>query len=447
MARVALISLGCPKNLVDSEVMLGLLQEAGHEIVEEVEAADVVIVNTCAFIEPAVEEALEALLDTAELKAREGAGPSIICAGCLTERYGGDLKVELPEVDAFIGPDSVAEIADVVARCAEEGQLLVQAASPWIYSAHTPRLRTGREWLAYAKVADGCDHHCAYCMIPRIRGRFRSRAADDVRREVDALIADGVREICVIAQDTSMWGSDLEGDWTLARLLRSLDLGGWDGWVRLQYLHPDGITGDLLEAVADIPQVVPYFDIPLQHASRDVLRSMGRRGDPASYLSMIERIRESVPDAALRTTFIVGYPGETERDFRALLDFVEKARFDRLSAFRYWDEPGTRAAELPDQVPEGEALDRLEELMLTQAAISLAINRELVGDTLRVLMERQDEETGEMLGRSYRDAPDVDGEVSVEDAAMEPGRFVSVEVSEADEHDLRGVLAEEAGNG
>ncbi|MFW5869070.1 MAG: MiaB/RimO family radical SAM methylthiotransferase, partial [Armatimonadota bacterium] len=280
MARVALISLGCPKNLVDSEVMLGLLQEAGHEIVEEVEAADVVIVNTCAFIEPAVEEALEALLDTAELKARERGGPSIICAGCLTQRYGGDLQVELPEVDAFIGPDSLEEIADVVARCADEGQLLVQAASPWIYSAKTPRLRTGREWLAYAKIADGCDHHCAYCMIPSIRGSFRSRSADDIRSEIDALIADGVREICVIAQDTSMWGSDLEDNLTLGRLLRSLDLGDWDGWLRLQYLHPDGITDDLLEAVADVPQVVPYFDIPLQHASRDVLRSMGRSGDP-----------------------------------------------------------------------------------------------------------------------------------------------------------------------
>ncbi|MFW5867369.1 MAG: 30S ribosomal protein S12 methylthiotransferase RimO, partial [Armatimonadota bacterium] len=439
MARIALISLGCPKNLVDSEVMLGILHESGHEIVGDVEAADVVIVNTCAFIEPAVEEAVEALLDTTELKRRGDGGPKVICAGCLTERYGGDLQAELPEVDAFVGPGSVEEIADVVARCVDSGQLLVQAAPPWLYSARTPRIRTGREWLAYVKVADGCSHHCAYCMIPRLRGPFRSRPADDIAREVDALIGEDVREICVIAQDTSMWGSDLDGDWTLARLLRSLELGDWDGWVRMQYLHPDGITDELLDAAAAVPQVAPYFDIPLQHAARSVLRSMGRRGDPESYLAMVERIREIVPDAALRTTFIVGYPGESEADFAALLEFVEEARFDRLSAFRYWDEPGTRAAELPDQVPEGEALDRLEALMLTQAEISWEINEALVGQTMRVLVEREDEETGEMMGRSHRDAPDVDGEVIVEGDAVTPGRHVLVEITGADEHDLRGI--------
>jgi len=441
MARIALISLGCPKNLVDSEVMLGLLQEAGHEIVEDAEAADVVIVNTCAFIEPAVEEAVEALLDTTELKSRADGGPKVICAGCLTERYGGDLQAELPEVDAFVGPGSVSEIADIVARCVHEGQLLVQAAPPWLYSAETPRVRTGREWLAYVKVADGCSHRCAYCMIPSIRGPFRSRAADDILREVDRLIAEQVREICVIAQDTSMWGSDLDGDWTLALLLRSLELGDWDGWVRLQYLHPDGMTDELLEAVAAVPQVLPYFDIPLQHAAQSVLRSMGRRGDPDSYLDMISRIRSTVPGAAIRTTFIVGYPGESEDDFNTLLEFVQAARLDRLSAFRYWDEPGTRAAELPDQVPGNEALDRLEALMLTQAEISLEINQQFVGTTMRVLLEREDEETGEMLGRTFRDAPDVDGDVAIEGEAGAPGEFVEVRVTEADVHDLRGVPA------
>lgn len=438
MARVALISLGCPKNLVDSEVMLGLLEEAGHEIVEDAPSADVVIVNTCAFIEPAVEEAVEALLDTVELKDETGA-PRVICAGCLTERHGDELARELPEVDAFVGPGSVGEIADVVARCAGEGQLLVQAAPPWLHSARTPRFRSGREWLSYVKIADGCDHRCAYCMIPSLRGPFRSRPVDDIRQEIVALIDDGVREVCLIAQDTSMWGRDLGGEWTLARLLRSLDLSGWDGWIRLQYLHPDGITPELLAAVAGIEQVVPYFDIPLQHASRDVLRSMGRRGDAESYLQMIEQIREAVPGAAIRTTFIVGYPGETEEDVRALLEFVGEARFDRLSAFRYWDERGTRAAELPDQVPEGEMLDRLEALTLRQADISLEINQTLVGERLRVLLEREDAETGAMVGRSCRDAPDVDGEVAVEGTVLRPGSFVTVTITEADVHDLSGV--------
>ena len=439
MARVALISLGCPKNLVDSEVMLGLLEQAGHEIVEEADNADVVIVNTCAFIEPAVEEAVEALLDTVALRG-DGDGPRVICAGCLTERYGEELPAELPEVDAFVGPGSVEQIAEVVSRCVDEGQLLVQAAPPWLYSAETPRVRTGREWLAYIKVADGCSHHCAYCMIPSIRGPFRSRQADDIRREIDTLIEDGVREICLIAQDTSMWGSDLEEGWTLARLLWSLDLGDWDGWVRLQYLHPDGITEGLLAAVVEVPQVVPYFDVPLQHAAPSVLRSMGRRGGPESYLEMIGRMRETVPGAAIRTTFIVGYPGETEEDFETLLEFVEDARFDRLSAFRYWDEPGTRAAELPDRVPAGEALERLEILMLTQAEVSREINRGFAGERLRVLIETEGEEAGEMVGRSYRDAPDVDGEVIVEGNALSPGAHVQVEITEAGEHDLRGVV-------
>ncbi|MBD3292231.1 MAG: 30S ribosomal protein S12 methylthiotransferase RimO [Armatimonadia bacterium] len=436
MARIALISLGCPKNLVDSEVMLGLLQDAGHEVIDQVEGADVVIVNTCAFIEPAVEEAVEALLDTVALRGEDGR-PRVICAGCLTERYGSELQAELPEIDAFVGPGSVNEIADVVERCVDEGQLLVQAAPPWLYSAETPRTRTGREWLAYVKVADGCDHQCAYCMIPRLRGSFRSRSPEDIRREVDGLIAEGVREICMIAQDTSMWGADLAGDWTLARLLRTLELDEWDGWVRLQYLHPDGITPELLRAVADVEQVVPYFDIPLQHAAPAVLRSMGRRGDAESYLAIVEGVRETLPRAAIRTTFIVGYPGETEADFGALLEFVERARFDRLSAFRYWDEPGTRAAELPDHVSEGDALDRLETLMLTQAEISREINQSFIGERLRVLVERDDDETGETLGRSFRDAPDVDGEVVLEGQAP-LGTFADVTITYAEEHDLWG---------
>lgn len=439
MARIALISLGCPKNLVDSEIMLGLLQEAGHEVVEQAEDADVVIVNTCAFIEPAVEEAVEALLDTVDLRS-DDCRPCVICAGCLTERYGAELQAELPEIDAFVGPGSISEIADVVERCIDEGQLLVQAAPPWLYSAETPRVRTGREWLAHVKVADGCDHHCAYCMIPSLRGPFRSRPAGDIRREVERLTAEDVREICMIAQDTSMWGADLEGEWTLARLLHSLELTDWDGWLRLQYLHPDGITSELLEAVAEVSQVVPYFDIPLQHASAEVLRSMGRRGDPESYLQMIEGVREMVPGAAIRTTFIVGYPGESEVDFETLLQFVQRARFDRLSAFRYWDETGTRAAELPDRVPEGEALDRLEWLMLTQAEISRETNEQFVGESMRVLVERKDEETGEMVGRSFRDAPDVDGEVVVEGQLPPLGSFADVTITDAEEHDLRGTV-------
>jgi ribosomal protein S12 methylthiotransferase len=437
---VALVSLGCSKNLVDSEVMHGLLDDAGYRISEDVHSADVIIVNTCAFIRPAVEEAVEALLDLADLKS-DGA-KCLICAGCLTERYRDRLAEQLPEVDAFVGPGSVGEIVHVVERCLEGDRPIAAAKPPWLYGATTPRLRSGPEWLAYVKVAEGCDHRCSYCMIPDLRGPRRSRTAEDIRAEVARLIDEGVREICLIAQDTSAWGRDLEGDWTLARLLRSLDVGAWDGWLRLQYLHPGNMTDDLLAAVAGIPQVARYFDIPLQHADEAILRSMRRPGDAESYLELIDRIREAVPGAALRTTFIVGYPGESRRRFERLLRFAREARFDRLSAFRYWDEPGTAAAELPDQVPESEANDRRDELMMAQERISAEINRELIGRQLRVLVERPGEEPDEMVGRSCRDAPEVDGEVIVQgDPPPQPGRFVTVTVTGADEHDLRAVSA------
>lgn len=435
---VALVSLGCPKNLVDSEVMLGLLQNAGYEVVEEVTEAEVVIVNTCAFIEPAVEEAVEALLDLVDLK-REGSARCVICAGCLPERYRERLQEEIPEVDGFLGPGSVAEVVEVVERCLAGERSFRLSPVPWLYRYDTPRLRSGAQWLAHVKIADGCSHRCSYCMIPSLRGPYRSRGADDVRAEIRGLIAEDVREICLIAQDTSAWGRDLEGDWTLARLLESLDLGGWDGWIRLQYLHPDGISDEMIAAVAAVPQVVPYFDIPLQHAAGSVLRSMGRRGDPEAYLEMIGRIRGAIPEAALRTTFIVGYPGETDEDFERLLEFVREARFDRLSAFQYWPEEGTRAAEQEGQVPQDVALDRLDELMLLQHRISLEINESFVGGGLRVLIEQEGEAPTEYAGRSYRDAPQIDGEVVVEAAGRQPqpGEFIVAEVIEAAEHDLR----------
>lgn len=436
---VALVSLGCPKNLVDSEVMLGLLAEAGYQVVEEVEGADVVIVNTCAFIEPAVEEAVEALLDLADLKAQ--GTRCLICAGCLTARYREELSAQLPEVDAFIGPGAVPQIAEVVALCLAGERPYVPGEAPWLYRASTARMRSGQEWLAWVKVADGCSHRCAYCTIPSIRGPYRSRPAEDIRAEVAGLLAENVREICLIAQDTSAWGHDLPGSPSLADLLGALDLGDWDGWVRLMYLHPEGITDALLEAVAATPQVIPYFDLPLQHADRHVLRSMGRRGDAESYLALVERIRRALPGAAIRTTFIVGYPGETREQFEGLLRFVEQARFDRLSAFRYWDEPGTRAEKLGNKVDPAEAQDRLDELMALQADIALDINEGFIGRRLRVLLEETGEAPEEMIGRSYRDAPEVDGNVQVRGRGAEdlmPGTFVDVIVRAALEHDLRG---------
>lgn len=440
---VALVSLGCPKNLVDSEIMLGLLAEAGYEVVEEAEGAEVVIVNTCAFIEPAVEEAVEALLDLSDLKTR--GTRCLICAGCLTARYREELRAELPEVDAFIGPGAVPRIADVVERGLAGERPYETGEAPWLYQATTARMRSGQEWLAYAKIADGCSHRCAYCMIPTLRGPYRSRPADDIRAEIAGLIAEDVREICLIAQDTSAWGRDLPGQHSPAELLRALELGSWEGWVRLMYLHPDGMSEALLSAVSAIAQVVPYFDLPLQHSDRALLRRMGRRGDAESYLALLGRIRATLPEAAIRTTFIVGYPGESRAQFEGLLRFVEQARFDRLSAFRYWDEPGTRAERLGAKVDPAEAQDRLDELMELQAGISREINEGFVGRRLRVLVEEPGPERGEMLGRSYRDAPEVDGNVLVTGPGadeLRPGTFVEVIVRAALEHDLRAELVD-----
>lgn len=436
---VAVVSLGCAKNLVDAEVMVGLLEQAGYRVVDDVERAEAVIVNTCAFIQPAVEEAVEALLELSELK-RQGCR-ALICAGCLPRRYGQELADQLPEVDAFLGPNEVGQVAEIVAA-ALAGRRVLRAAPPqYLMRADTPRRRSGAHWLAHVKIAEGCDHRCGYCLIPHLRGRYRSRPASDIAAEVRCLIADGVQELCLIAQDTSAWGRDLRPPATLSDLLWSLDLSDFTGWVRLQYLHPTAITDALLETVAALAPVVPYFDLPLQHADQAVLRAMRRPGDADQYLALIERIRSAVPEAALRTTFIVGHPGETDAAFSRLLEFVGQVRFDRLSAFRYWPEEGTASAQLPDQVPVQVAEERLDELMAVQQEISLQLNRSLVGRRLRVLVEGMDADSGLPAGRSYRDAPEVDGQVLLRLPAgvqLPAGQFVEAIIEEALDHDLIG---------
>ncbi len=439
---VALVSLGCAKNLVDSENMLGLLEQAGYEIVEDPASADVVIVNTCACIEPAVAESVEALLDLADLKG--GGGRTLVCAGCLTQRYGKALGDQLPEVDAFVGPGSAGDIVEAVRRASAGERPFIADAPPYLPSADTPRWRSGSEWSACVKVSDGCDHRCSYCLIPGLRGPHRSRPAHDIRAECAGLVAQGVKEICLIAQDTSEYGRDLEPKASLAELVGELGLEGFDGWVRLQYLHPAGVTDELIEAVACAPAVVPYFDIPLQHADRDILRSMRRPGDTESYLKLLARIRGAIPGAAVRTTFIVGYPGETRPKFDRLLQFVREAQFDRLAVFPYWDEEGADSAALRGKVALEEARERLDELMSVQEDISLARNQGFVGRRLRVLIEAQSDDGGGMVGRSYRDAPEVDGQVLVDvgEAAepVVPGQFVQVAVTRALEHDLTGEI-------
>jgi ribosomal protein S12 methylthiotransferase len=438
--KVALVSLGCAKNLVDSEHMLGALAAQGYEIVEENEQADVIIVNTCAFIRPAEEEAVDALLDLADLK--KDRARALICAGCLSQRRGRALLDAIPEVDAVIGVGQAARLAEVIQRVLAGERVYLDSDLESLETAAAPRWRSAPEWSAHLKIADGCSNRCTYCTIPDIRGPVRSRPADDVVSEFRQMVEGGVQEVLLIAQDTTMYGYDLSDGVALADLLQRLSEVPFDGWIRLMYMHPERVPDRLLETMAALPAVIPYLDIPLQHAAKGVLYRMGRKGSKDEYLALVQRIRSFMPEAAIRTTLMTGFPQETESEFEVLLEFLEEARLDRVSAFRYWPEDGTPAALLPNQIPDEVRDERLARLLAVQEMISLGVNRGFVGRRLQVLVEEQVE--GVWKGRSYRDAPEVDGEVKIiaapGTAVPGPGHFVEVEITRAEVHDLEGAL-------
>jgi ribosomal protein S12 methylthiotransferase len=440
---IALISLGCPKNLVDSEVMLGLLDRAGFPIVEDAADADVAIVNTCAFIEPAQEEAIEALLDLAEMKA-DGTLRAVVCTGCLPQRYGPQLHDELPEIDVFVQIGAETSIVEAVEAAAAGQKRFLEAPGNYGLTSDLPRWRSDPQWLSYIRIADGCDHRCSFCTIPAIRGPYQSRKPHDVLAEYRRLVDEGVQEVVLIAQDTTAYGHDLPTGENLTDLLGRLGSVQFDGWLRLMYAHPSRVDEALLQAMADLPPMVAYLEVPLQHASAPVLRAMRRSGDADSYLRMLASARDIMPDLAVRTTFLLGFPGETDRDFELLLDFVAEARFDRVSAFAYSPEEGTEAAQMPGQVSVREALNRMEELMRCQEAISLERNQALVGTQMRVLVESEQAEEQIWLARSWRDAPEVDCQVKIEMTAGTPepqvGRFVRVRITGAEVHDLQARL-------
>lgn len=437
--RISLVSLGCPKNLVDSEHMLGALAAAGYAIVEDNEQADVVIVNTCAFIRPAEEEAVEALLDLSDLK--QGQARALICVGCLSQRRGRELLDAMPEVDAVVGVGQAAHMPEVVRRVLTGERLYVDSDLGRLESAATPRWRSAPEWSAYLKIADGCSNRCTYCTIPDIRGPYRSRRPEDIVSEFRQLVAHGAREVCLIGQDTTMYGYDFTTPVTLADLLRQLAEVPFDGWIRVMYMHAEHIGSKLLDTMAAFPALIHYLDVPLQHVSKSVLYRMGRKGDPDTYIDLVHRIRRAMPDAAIRTTFMTGFPQETETDFEILLHFLQEARLDRVSGFRYWPEEGTPAAVLPNQIPDEVRDERLARMLAVQETISLEVNRQFVGRRLRVLVEEEVE--GIWKGRSYRDAPEVDGEVKIivpPGATLSAGQFVDVEITRAEVHDLEGKL-------
>lgn len=449
MKKVGFISLGCPKNLVDSEVMMGHLKQNGYEITADAEEADTVVVNTCGFIDSAKKESIETILEAAQLKTN-GRAKRLIVAGCLVERYRDELKAEMPEVDAFIGTSQINDILSVCDPKTNTRALPVvplgNQSATYLYDDSTPRVLATPSHYAFVKIAEGCDRPCAFCFIPQMRGHFRSRRFGSIVAEAHQLAEEGVKEIILVAQDSSRYGEDLGKQDALARLLR--ELAHIDGieWVRVMYTYPTHISDGFLDVLAEEPKAVKYLDMPLQHASQNVLKLMKRGGNRKSLERLIERVRQRVPGIAVRTTFISGFPGETEADFEELRSFIKNVEFDRVGVFTYSDEEGTPAFDLPDKVPHRTAVRRRNTLMKQQAKISRRKNKSRIGDVVQVLFEGESKES-ELLwqGRIETQAPDIDGCVLINDVPdgvlPQAGEFVNVEITEAHEYDLIGRIS------
>jgi len=433
---VGLLSLGCPKNLVDGEVMLGRLRGAGYELVADARRADVVVVNTCAFIDRAKQESVDAILEMAREK-ESGRAKRLVVTGCLSQRYDEELRREIPEIDASLGTGQVEDIVRAVSGDATSLADAGPGLPTWVYDHRAPRVLSTPPWLAYVKISEGCDYTCSFCIIPTLRGKHRSRNVEDVVAEVRALAARGVREVVLVAQDSTRYGLDHGLRDGLAYLLRRLGRIEGIRWIRILYAYPATLTDPILDAIASEERVVKYVDIPLQHASEPVLKRMKRPTGKGNLLGMIERIRQRVPGVAIRTSFIVGFPGETEADFAELLAFVESGQFESVGVFTYSDEEGTGSFALPGRVPARVKERRRRRLMSVQKRISTRRNRARVGERLEVLVEGTHEDTDLLLrGRASTQAPEIDGQVLINDGTAAPGSFVTCEVTEAHPYDL-----------
>jgi len=446
LPKVGFVSLGCPKNLVDTEVMMGLVQRSGYELTPEAGDAEIIVVNTCSFIDPAKRESINTILEMAELK-KTGRARRLIVAGCLVERYRNDILKEIPEVDAVIGANEIEQIVSACQETPNGKAVTLPVLEPYLYHEATPRVLATPRHSAYIKITEGCDHPCSFCIIPKLRGGFRSRRFESVIAEAESLFARGVREINLIGQDTTWYGEDLGLKDGLALLLERLAQLPRAGWVRFLYCYPNRVTQRLLDTLAAWPALVKYLDMPLQHASASVLKRMRRGQNGEQFLRLLERIRRTIPGVALRTSMIVGFPGETDADFEELCRFVEAAEFDNLGVFAYSDEDGTQSFVLEGKVDGRTIQNRRRRLMAIQRRISRRRNRALVGRTLDLLVEGPSKET-ELLweGRLPTQAPEIDGKVlinEIEGEAPEPGSFVKVAVTGALDYDLIGtVLAE-----
>lgn len=437
--KIALVNLGCPKNLVDAEVMLGHLRARGYEITADAEAADVVVVNTCGFLEASAQESVDTLLAAAERK-KDGSLRAVVAAGCMTQRYGGDVAEAMPEVDGFLGVGQAHQLPEVVRRVLEGERAAILTGPAAGFEGYGLRLQATPSHTAYLKVSEGCDRKCAFCIIPQIRGGMVSRTADAIVQEAEVLAAQGTREVILIGQDPTRYGIDLPGDsgsrYPLAGLLARLNEVETLRWVRLMYLFPDRHASLALEAVASLPKVCKYVDIPFQHTSPEVLRAMNRPGSGQEYLHLLEKLRESCPEVAVRSTFIVGFPGETDAHFEELLEFVRAAELDWVGVFRYSPEEGTPAA-TRRQVPKRVSRERYDRLMSVQQEISTRRLRHWVGQSVEVVVESINGATG--VGRTQGQAPEIDGETRLDLRALpdtRPGDFIRVEVTGSGEYDL-----------
>lgn len=444
LKKISLTSLGCSKNLVDAEEMLGILANNNFEITNDEEEADVIIVNTCTFIESAKAESIECILELAQYK-ESGNCKKLIVTGCMAQRYKEQILTEIPEVDAVVGVNEYDKIAEIINRLEGNESDIICCTDMISNQKALPRIRSTASYTAYLKIAEGCDNHCTYCVIPSIRGKYRSREIEDILKEAEDMAGDGVKEIVVIAQDTTRYGIDIYGEYKIGELLRKLcDIDGVE-WVRVHYCYPELMTDELINVFKTEPKLCNYFDIPIQHSSDKVLKRMNRRTNRQEIVELINKIRKEIPDAVIRTSLIVGFPGETEEDFENLCDFVREMKIDRLGVFTYSREEDTPAYNLDNQIDEEEKEKRRDTIMLIQSEVSEEQNKKKIGQTVKVLVEGRDEIIKSWYGRTYADSEEIDGKVFFKsDRKIAEGEFADVLVEQTMEYDLFGIETNQA---
>ena len=438
--NILFVSLGCDKNLVDTEVMLGLLASRGHQMVDSEEIADVIVINTCSFLHDAKEESIQTILEMAEYK-KAGSCKALIVTGCLAQRYKQEIIDEIEEVDAVLGTTSYDKIVEAIDEALAGHTSVEMTDIDALPLVESKRLVTTGGHFAYLKIAEGCDKHCTYCIIPKIRGNFRSVPIERLLKEAEDLVAQGVKEIILVAQETTLYGKDLYGEKSLHKLLRELCKISGLRWIRILYCYPEEITDELIQVIKEEDKICNYLDLPIQHASDGILKRMGRRTSKEQLVEIIGKLRKEIPDIAIRTTLITGFPGETQEQHEELMEFVDEMEFDRLGVFTYAPEEDTPAAVMPDQIPEDVKEDRQAELMELQQEIAFDLAEEMIGREVLVMIEGKVADENAYVGRTYKDAPNVDGLIFVEsEEELMSGDFARVRITGALEYDLMGEI-------